>query len=158
MFCICGQLHVLSTFIITVDGIWPFYQTYRPNRLSSFFFFIPESYSFAANRRSSLHVSVLRFVGFTYSVPHFALPFLWKRNDWRRRDLNRQPLEWQSSVLTTKPRHSPKLYDLRVIKIKHHWISFFSHYASPHKLLGILITTKNRWMTNIYLFRLVFVI
>ena len=32
-----------------------------------------------------------------------------RKKNWRRRGLNPRPLEWQSSMLTARPRHSPEM-------------------------------------------------
>ena len=57
--------------------------------------------------------------------------FYGRENFWKNRDLNHWPLEWQSSVLTTRPCHSPTNINL----LKFYWNcevqEFGKHSASP---------------------------
>ena len=39
----------------------------------------------------------------------------YEKREWNGSDLNRQPLEWQSSMLTARPRHSPLTLSLLLL-------------------------------------------
>ena len=73
---------------------------------------------FSFSRLVSLPLLVASHSGFSrvFHGSSSSWSFYGRKKIWKSRDSNRWPLEWQSSVLTTRPRHSSLWSDLRVFQ------------------------------------------